>query len=118
MKPILCTSLFVMVLVSAHRFAGTNTLADNKINPITDKHAIMKFDTFYAVRILCGGNPPKTMARDTIVLVMHNLPTTPTKRAVTRYSFEMIPYNPFDSGAPSKSAARDTLTWTAKPYRP
>ncbi len=118
MKSIIYTSLFVMVLVSAHRFAGTNNSTDKKSSSIYFKNASIKFDTFYAVRFIRGGNPPKTIARDTIILVMQDLPGAPPKKAGVNYSFDMIPFNPFDSVTPSKSAAKDTLIWTSKPYRP
>ena len=109
----------MMVLLSAHRFAGTNNSVDIKNSVISINKAELRFDTFFAVRIISGGYPPKTMVKDTIVLVMHNMPKEPpAKKAVTRYNFEMLPYNPFDSGAPSKSAVRDTLVWTTRPYRP
>jgi len=118
MKSIICTSIFVMVLVSAHRFAGTNDSVDKKSASIYFKNATIKFDTFYAVRIIRSANPPKTIARDTIILVMQDLPDAPPKKAGINYSFDMIPYNPFDTITPSKSAAKDTLIWTGKPYRP
>jgi len=120
MKSIICTSLFLMVLVSAHRFARTNNSTDKKSTSIAVKNVIPKFDTFYAVRIIRGVNPPKTIAKDTIILVMQDLPDAPPiKRAAgINYSFEMIPYNPFDTTTTSKAAAKDTLIWTAKPYRP
>jgi len=117
MKSIICTSLFVMVLVSAHRFAGTTNSADKKSPSTCLNNAIPRIDTFYAVRIIRGGNPPKTVARDTIILVMQDLPDAPPKKAGVNYSFDMIPFNPFDSITPSKSAAKDTLIWTSKPYR-
>jgi len=119
MKSIIYTSLFVMVLVSAHRFAGTNSSAFKKRPSTYLNNSIPKFDTFLAVRIIRGGNPPKTIARDTIILVMQDLPDAPPiKRAAgINYSFEMIPYNPFDTITTSKAAAKDTLIWTAKPFR-
>ncbi len=119
MKTIIWSSLFVMVLLSAHRFAGTVNSV-NKVNPsITVKNASLKFDTFYTVRIIRVGNPPKTIARDTIILVMQDLPDAPpVKKAGMKYDFKMIPYNPFDTVTPSKAAARDTLIWTSKPYHP
>lgn len=117
MKSIIYTSLFVMVLVSAHRFAGTNSSA-YKIRPSDYlNNSIPKFDTFLAVRIIRGGNPPKTIARDTIILVIQDLPDAPPKKAGINYSFDMIPFNPFDTITPSKSAAKDTMIWTAKPFR-
>jgi hypothetical protein len=108
-----------MVLVSAHRMAGTSITTDKKSISLSVKNAVIKFDTFYAVRIIRGGNPPKTVARDTIILVIHDLiHSPPIRKAATSYSFEMIPYNPFDTVTPSKSAAKDTIIWTGKPYRP
>ena len=119
MKAILCTSLLGIVLVSAHHFAGTTNSGDIKSPSIDHINAMPKFDTFYSVRIIRGGNPPKTIARDTIILVMQDLPDgPPIKKAGINYSFEMLPFNPFDTITTSRAAAKDTLIWTAKPYRP
>ncbi len=81
------------------------------------KKQTISFDTFYAVRTIFqqGG---KTIAKDTIVLIMHEIVVYPPKvRAGIKYSLEPLTYIPADTITPKK-AATDTIVWNYKRYKP
>lgn len=118
MKIFLSGLVMIILLVLARQISG----ADNNsglLQPIAQplKKQMPGIDTFYAIKTIFqqGG---KTVAKDTFVVIMHEMPTSyPKARAGIKYSLEPVPYNPADTGK-TKKAATDTIVWTYKPYKP
>jgi hypothetical protein len=114
MKIYLSIIAALLLLLSAKQIAGVNrTSGHSNIVPIVAQKQTINIDTFFALRTIFQ-EKSKIIAKDTIVLIMHEI-VKPKKKE--RYYFEHIPYNPFDTTIPKK-AKPDTIVWISKPYRP
>lgn len=113
MKIYVSTMAALLLLLSAKQIAEVNrSLGHSDLIPIVAQKQTINIDTFFAVRTIFQGKS-KIIAKDTIVLIMHEI-VKPQKKE--RYYFEPIPYNPFDTTIPKK-AKPDTIVWISKPYR-
>lgn len=104
----------LLLLLSLKQIVEINRKSGHSyLNPLDAKKQTIIIDTFFAVRTIFQGKS-KTIAKDTVVLIMHEI-VQPQKKE--RYYFEPIPYNPFDTITPKK-AKPDTIVWISKPYSP
>ncbi len=118
MKTFLSVLAIIILMVFARPFSGAEKRS-RLLQPIPQqlKKDRPGIDTFYAVKTIFqqGG---KTIAKDTVVFIMHEIPTSyPKARAGINLSIEPIPYDALDTTNPVL-VRYDTVVWTYKPYKP